>query len=757
MSSKKKGSNNNRQQQQAQQKKPVESAAASPAEIIASPAPTIVVKPASEILTTADGEQLLNESIAEVDAYVEGKRKAADTYYDEKVADADKYYDDKKAEADKLEGEAQASIEAAVGKAVKEKEDSMKEQLEEAEKRASSIVSDAEKIAAEKTQGLAEREKALDARGEKYTKDFAELEARKVTYKDEVQQGIMDELSAITADRDRLEKQVEEIKRSERKHVSEIAGLEEDKEFYESQLGETSVKRSEILAYQMKIEGLERDNETINKLYKELQETAERLKAQILLYGDNPSRAIEENAELRKKIAELNDLIANCPSAEELKTLREMRTHYEQLSNKIEIVESEKAKLEAENIDLRVSKDEIEACRRFIKILELQKEELRHELDRNIELYNNSTELVFASLSEIDKIKVNEYPSMLGKITLKDLCTKFRGYLANRPNKPLYYDEETIRTFIAGFASSRLMILEGLSGTGKSSLPTAFADFMGSKTIKVEVQSSWKDRNDLLGFYNDFKKQYKETKFLKALYTATHDPNNIYIIVLDEMNLSRIEYYFADLLSVLEESNVEDWQLELISDYASVTKNAEAWPALIHDGKLQICDNTWFVGTANKDDSTFIITDKVYDRATVLNFDRRGEKGKADAATPIKMNNSDFQALLTNASKFKDEADRKKYQEMIKYLDKQIKDMFEITFGNRIEMQLEKFVPVYVACGGTVDEAVDIMFSRKVLRKLEGVYDENTKENLELFKEEILDRYVMPFTIAAIEKIVDRI
>ena len=83
--------------------------------------------------------------------------------------------------------------------------------------------------------------------------------------------------------------------------------------------------------------------------------------------------------------------------------------------------------------------------------------------------------------------------------------------------------------------------------TSTVELPRAFADFMGSKTIEVPVQSSWKDRNDLLGFYNDFKKQYKETEFLKALYSATHDPNNIYVIVLDEMNLSRIEYYFADL------------------------------------------------------------------------------------------------------------------------------------------------------------------------------------------------------------------
>ena len=95
---------------------------------------------------------------------------------------------------------------------------------------------------------------------------------------------------------------------------------------------------------------------------------------------------------------------------------------------------------------------------------------------------------------------------------------------------------------------------------------------------------------------------------------------------------------------------------------------------------------------------------------------------------------------------------------MIKYLDDTVIELFQITFGNRIAIQLDKFVPAYIACGGTVDEAIDIMFSRKVLRKLEGLYDENTKENLSLFKEEIKNRkYNMPITIKAIERMVEKI
>lgn len=707
--------------------------------------PNIVVKPANEILTTEEGEKLLQDSLEQMESYCQQKRQ-----------EADEYYEAQKKKADVLEERKEEEIAREVERAVKAKEKEMKELIENAKKEAKQIVDEANTEAEEIISKLEERQKELDEKYLEYTKDLARLESSKVSYKQEVLEEIKKEMKIITDEKEKLEEEIEKIKKDLKKKNTDIAALEEDKTFYEEQLSMNSVKRSEIASYKIQIGDLQNAYAELEKLYKEQQEKVNRLTSQILLYGDDPQKALKDNADLLKKVAELQSLISNCPSAEELQILRETNKRFEEINNKLEIVMAEKLRLESENNDLRVSKDEIESLRKFIKILELQKAELQKELERNIELYSMSTEKVFASLSLIDKEINNDYPHIF--ITLKELCDKFRGYLANRPTNPLYYEERTIRTFIAGFASSRLMILEGLSGTGKSSLPRAFQDFMGSKTIEVPVQSSWKDRNDLLGFYNDFKKQYKETEFLKALYRATHDPNNIYIIVLDEMNLSRIEYYFADLLSVLEKPNVEDWKIELISDYASIGQNGTgAWPKLIHEGKLQICDNTWFVGTANKDDSTFIITDKVYDRSVVLNFDRKGVKEKVDYATPIKMNHTDFQRLLDSASRFKTTADESRFNEMIRYLDTQVKDNFEITFGNRIFNQLEKFVPVYIECGGTIDEAVDIMFSRKILRKLEGIYDEDTKLKLEVLKEDINKKYKMPLSIRAIERMVEKI
>lgn len=706
--------------------------------------PAIIVKKTNEIVTTEEGEKLLKDSLVEMEEYCEKQRKAADDYYEKR-----------KALADGLEEKKQGEIDSAVERAKKDIENEMKKDVDDAKKEAKKIVDDAKKEAEEKRAGFEERQEELDKKFEEYTKQVAELESSKITYKQEMLETIKSEMAVITEEKTKLETEIDELKKSIRKKDNDIKALEEDKAFYEEQISTGSVKKAEIVSYKTQIEDLQNAYAKLESLYKEQRDNLSTLKTQLLLYGDDPQKALKDNAELMKKNTELQNLIASCPSAEELAQLRETNKKFEETSNRLDLANAERIRLEAENNDLKVSKDEIESYRKFIKILELQKAELQKELDRNIELYNNSTEKVFASLSLIDKMPCDDYP--IYRITLKQLCDKFRGYLANRTENPLYYEEKTIRTFIAGFASSRLMILEGLSGTGKSSLPREFADFMGSKTIEVPVQSSWKDRNDLLGFYNDFKKQYKETEFLKALYTATHDPNNIYVIVLDEMNLSRIEYYFADLLSVLEKPNVEDWKIELISDYASISQNKEAWPQLIHEGKLQIGDNTWFVGTANKDDSTFIITDKVYDRSVVLSFDKKGEKEKIDNSTPIQMNSNDFWSLLKTASKFKSPSDESKFRDMIKNLDTQVKDMFQITFGNRISNQLETFVPVYIECGGTVDEAVDIMFSRKILRKLEGIYDEDTKVKLDMLKDEISSRYKMPITIAAIQRMVDKI
>ena len=130
------------------------------------------------------------------------------------------------------------------------------------------------------------------------------------------------------------------------------------------------------------------------------------------------------------------------------------------------------------------------------------------------------------------------------------MADRFRNYLAKQEG--LYFDIRTIRSFLAGLSVSRLIILEGLSGTGKSSIARYFSTFIGEDSFFAPVQASWRDRTSLLGYYNDFSKRYNETPFIQRLYKMTYQSNHVNIMVLDEINIARVEYYFADFLSILE-------------------------------------------------------------------------------------------------------------------------------------------------------------------------------------------------------------
>lgn len=274
-------------------------------------------------------------------------------------------------------------------------------------------------------------------------------------------------------------------------------------------------------------------------------------------------------------------------------------------------------------------------------------------------------------------------------------------------------------------------------GHGKTSLPKYFAEYCGANVCFTSVQASWKDRSDVFGYYNDFVGKFKETPFLRALYEANYQTDEIHLMVLDEMNLSRIEYYFADFLSVLE-LDESQWKIELMP-----VSTGGALPKKLVDGcSVAIPQNVWFVGTANKDDSTFTVTDKVYDRAIVIDFSQRKEANVLKRRVPqIHLGADKLQALFAEA--FADPAYNLKRAEYEKFsvLTDFVLDAFDVNFGNRILNQIVRFVPVYVACGGTSAKALDLMFSRKVLRKLEGKFDDGIKANLVKLEKLVLDEY----------------
>lgn len=326
----------------------------------------------------------------------------------------------------------------------------------------------------------------------------------------------------------------------------------------------------------------------------------------------------------------------------------------------------------------------------------------------------------FARLSAIDDLYADYVPPQYREdFTLESLCEDYRNFACSRMG--LYYEKKVVRLMFAGMASTKLILLQGISGTGKTSLPYSMGKFFTHDSTIVSVQPSWRDRTELFGYFNEFSKKFNETELLRRIYAASYN-DDMNMVILDEMNIARVEYYFAEMLSVMEMPQADEWLIEL------VPSSWDSDPVRLKDGKLHIPQNIWYVGTANNDDSTFAVSDKVYDRALTINIDTKGVAFDAPDTPP---SNISFSALMQLYQKAIEENPiDQKYLDMIESLDNYVIKKFRVAFGNRIMKQLKLFVPVYVACGGDTVEAIDHILNTKVFRKFESL-------NMALIRDEL--------------------
>lgn len=217
-----------------------------------------------------------------------------------------------------------------------------------------------------------------------------------------------------------------------------------------------------------------------------------------------------------------------------------------------------------------------------------------------------SDQLAFCSKTVIDAI-IN--PKNFEKRFLDDFKQEAK-------NENLFYNDDDLNNFHTSMRSDGMVILAGLSGTGKSQLVKCYGNALKlpEEQIKfVSVESNWTDDSDLMGFYDPSNNKYYpgKSELADTLLNAQDSPEKLYIVVFDEMNLSRVEQYFSQFLSVLE----MDKDSREITLYNSVNKD-EHYPE-----KIKIGDNVLFVGTINIDESTYKFSDKVLDRSNVIKLD----------------------------------------------------------------------------------------------------------------------------------------
>lgn len=370
-----------------------------------------------------------------------------------------------------------------------------------------------------------------------------------------------------------------------------------------------------------------------------------------------------------------------------------------------------------------------------MKVSNLGLQPSRFQEDEKEEIFDEEgepklpTESRFVKLIEVDE----EYRDRINTITmdpedmisLADMVERFVNFSASQLG--LFYSKKIIATFFAAMATSRIIILEGISGTGKTSLPYAMGKFFNHDASIVSVQPAWRDRAELIGYLNEFTKKFNESDFLRHLYEATYreDPS---FIILDEMNLARVEYYFAEFLSIMEMPNPNEWKIEVVPN------DLPGDPVNLKGGKILVPQNLWFIGTANRDDSTFTITDKVYDRAIPIEMNTKATYIDAPYTNNITVSFEYLDSLFKAAES--DYVISPKTMDSLAKLDLFITAKFKITFGNRIMKQIKQFIPIYVACGRSEVEGLDYIVAYKIIRKFESL-------NLAFLHEEIDELIVL--------------
>lgn len=320
------------------------------------------------------------------------------------------------------------------------------------------------------------------------------------------------------------------------------------------------------------------------------------------------------------------------------------------LEKECQELEDRRATLEKDRQELELQRQALEEKLAAVRgLLERDGDALRtlettaHDFAERLRAYGLEADLAALGLSLPEK-----QPPEPGKDApvpyLPTLAAQVRDAIFR--DQKLYYAEHIIREFLGAMFTNQIIILSGPPGTGKSSLPQAVARCTGAQCRMVSVQPSWTDNQDLLGFYDPTRERFAATPFLDILAEAKSDPDTVYLVCLDEMNLVRVEYYFSEILSAME---TEEKELRLYSPYScEMRRNAlqrrlgalsglEPSPetaeearaiqdklALLnrYEAAFRLPDNVQFVGTLNMDETTKGLSPKVLDRSFIIELDR---------------------------------------------------------------------------------------------------------------------------------------
>lgn len=455
-----------------------------------------------------------------------------------------------------------------------------------------------------------------------------------------------------------------------------------------------------------------------------------------------PEEVLNELDVLRTERDELRTMLAERPDADATARLAGLESEREgwqaeriELRRQVSELKRRLAYSDNDATEREVLRDQVTSLESQRQLLHKAHEQIRSEIDDLLSRTEARSPFPACTTMDEDSVLQSSESTSDDIGDLREFVEDLQHRIASDPEhpEPLYYTPADLRSFVGGLAMSRLVLLQGISGTGKTSLPMAFARAVGTTAAVIKVQAGWRDPQDLVGHYNTFEKRFDEKGLLQALYRAGTQRyrDTLQVVLLDEMNLSHPEQYFSDLLSALE-LPTKDRCLELM------THSVESPPSLFREGsKLPIQPNLWFVGTANHDETTMDFADKTYDRSHVMEFPHRPERfdvNKPSPRPPVSV------VALRKAFRTAIQQRSTAAEKVIGFLDSNVRDPlardFEVGWGPRLERQVRHYVPVVAAAGGTVGEATDHVLAMRLLRKLRNRHD-NRPEHLEKLRQRI--------------------
>lgn len=491
-----------------------------------------------------------------------------------------------------------------------------------------------------------------------------------------------------------------------------------------------------------------------------LREELEKTKSILQAASGSPESLLKQNTRLENRLREYEQKFDEYPTHAELAELRrraEAASQFEAMYRDLQARVDDLERICHQHQIERMQTEHLRKERDTLKLLNQYLNEQKEELELLLGELKGKKSQVFSNFADMDakedakNVAVPDYSTTGDGSNLNALARRTRAWMASLPTREEverresdsslfahYYDEHTIQAFIASMAASRLIIIQGVSGTGKTSLPEYFAHSIGGKSARIEVQSSWRDKLDLVGSYNSFFRAFNESAFSRAIYEAGTNRYRYhpYFIILDEMNLSRVEYYFADLLSIME-GRPEERAIELLNHDPTGGNLPQGLKQQNGAVKLPIPDNVWFVGTANTDESTYEITRKVYDRAQVLQIDEPFNNEKLGIVEKANLNIGEFRAACAQAIASLGNADRQAVKSCIKDIGMALNEYFQVGYGQRLLDQLFIFLPTYVAAGGSLGKGLDHFVSRKLLWQVQNRTDPNVRKGLQEVRDTI--------------------